>query len=519
MFVYEGKLARHRSLSGNQDPKRPVAMSELKALPPEQQKMWWAKICEETAVAAYLTACKELAALEIQKADMQASIKLQEAKIKTVDTFFESAKLANNKANVEEAKSQIVKACAGLLDVIKNQWIANKNYEKGLGSYQERKYSAARYRWVRNGGVVSIEDMPRTKLVAENTFEPIPENAIYFADLPKEAFLTPMGGGTLTAWIEWFDPKTSAVLEEIYKTGPSQIAWDNSSGRTKSLDPVVAAYIRNNIVKIASSQGMINCWYFSSDFFKKTLYNDKKQAESIIKMLKENKDGLNDTEAAIIEKEKSLNSLFSAITDPLSKAVAKEQGDLYIKAGKLAGAQSAAAMLTREAERQVNDAQKVTKRAGGAASRIGTEEAGSPEDKAARAGTQAAAAFAAAKRAASTARNGAAKEQNDKGRELIREINNTLAENRGATPPVNTEVAGTNADVIDKGIKDNAEKVIETGKELKDSLDKITDPTVDKSGTLTLIAENNEESEKIVGKKAGFPWWLLLVGAAAYSQK
>ena len=484
---------------------RPATVDQLNKLPALEQKTWWSTICAEPAVAAYLAVCKEIGDLSVKKAELEAQIKVQEIRKQAVDDFYAAAKLNNNKPAIDTAKSAVIKGCQGLLKVIQDNWVAKKMYEQGFKSYQELGYSAALYQYVKNGGAIGVVEVKRGSSQGDN----------FFADLPAGVFNHPLYGGGIVPFTDWFDDETTReVLKILYNDkGSGLSAGLKGGGYTRSLDPVVAGYIRQNIV--APAILLNNLWVFSSQYFLKKMTQEKADADFLIKMYKENAGGLNEVTKDIDSRKKKLPSLLSNITDALSKYIAMTQGELYIQAGELQGAQSAAVILATAAGEQAAGASVISKMAKESAGRIGTGR-GTEEEMANRAGTQMAAAFAGSKRSASTKRNGEAKKANDKGREILKFIETTSKSNAGATVPVDTQVANTNANNTDKQIKDNANEVIKVGDELKGSLDKITDPSIDKSGTETLIASNKKASEEILG--GGFPWLLLLAGAAALAQ-
>lgn len=510
MFLYESKQAPYRGLSGNQEAKRPMTIVELKKLPPDQQKMWWGKVCEEPAVAAYLSACKTLGLLLDQKGGVEGSIAIEQAKIDAITDYFAAAKQNANAAVLAEAQKAVIKGCQGLWKAITDNWVATGKVEQGFGvpADMSPKWRAARYKLVKNVALKEVIDQPRYKFERGINQGEIPENKVYFADLPKEVFISPLYGGSINYFAEWFaDPVTKEVLLQLY-SGNSELSM--GLGLTKSLDPAIAAYIRDNIATPAMK--LKGVWLFGSSQVAKELQGQKKAAEGVIKLYKEAPEqGLNWLESQISQVKASLPSLLAAITDPLSKAVALEQGKLYVEAGELSGVQDAAAKLAAAAAQQAADAQKVTRFAEEASRGIG-----SGDDRANRLGTQASASFAGSKRSASNKRNGAAISYNQKGRELIGSIERSLSETPAATPPIGIENAKSNADAIDQQIKGTAQLVIELGSKLKDATNKITDPAINKGGTDALIDKNQEEAKKIVGEESGgFPWWLLLIAAAA----
>lgn len=514
MFLYGGSQAPHKGLAGNREAGRPMTIAELKKLPPAQQKMWWDKVCAEPAVAAYLTACKQLGLLLDQKISVEASIAIETAKIDAIGEYYKAAQQNKNVAVVAQTQAAVIKGCQGMWKAITDNWVATGKVQQGFGvpADMKPKWDAARYKLVKNIALKQIIDQPRYKVVNGVNQGEIPENKVYFADLPSDVFVHPLFGGNVLYFAEWFgDPVTKEVLLQLYG-GNGGLSM--GVGLTKSLEPAVASYIRDNIATPAKK--LKGVWLFGSSKVATELQNQKKVAENLIKLQKEAPEqGLNAINAAITQAKASLPKLLGAVTDALSKAVALEQGNLYIKGGELEGLQAAAGKLADAAARQAADAQKVT--------RIAEEESrdiGKGEDKASRLGTQAAASFAGSKRSASNKRNGAASDLNKSGREILSDIERSLGENLGATPPVDVGAAKSNADALDGQIKGNAELVIELGGKLKEATGKITDPEISKDKTDELIDKNSEEAKKIVGdKKAGFPWWLLLIAAAAASKK
>lgn len=495
---YQRHSAAPRSLAGVYGD-RPLTYEELLKRSADAQKYWWGEVCKEPAVAAYLADCAALGKLNIQITDIEASIKIKQFEIDGITEYFKLAKQNKHAELTAFAKSKVINGAKGLSKKIDEVWNAKEMWKQGFGAASKYGWQAARYKWTRTGGAESVTEQQR-----------IPGNDAFFADLPTSVFQTTGAGGAgILYFAEWFgDPVVKDVILALYSENGALAV---GTGKTRSLWPDVAEYVRQNIRDPAIE--LANVWKYTSTQLAKDLTAQRKVAEGLKKIFEEN---LTPLKSEMSQLKQLAENKLNAITDPLSYAIAKKQGDLILAEADLQMTTENAEKFASYAAAQAAGAASVANDASRSGGLIKTSGRGTEGEMANRVGTLGASAFAAAKRGTANKRNSEADVERNKGRDALKIIEDAKKANPGIQIKIDLWKYGNKLSDVSKLIEGTAGSVIDSGKKIEDALKNITDSQIDKKDVEATVEKNNEDAAKLAPKKGGGGLWLLLLlGAAA----
>ena len=489
---------------------RPPSIEALRKLPKTQGAYWWAEVCKEQAVASFLQSAKDLGAKLGYLYELEAKIQILQAKKDLIQAWGAAFASGKQQAGLAEARAALDAGCAGLGKVIIDNWNALGMYAKiGLAGNEVgpgAPYAGALDGWTKKGGIVSVTAAPNPNVPTVRTAQVVILPSDLYAQTVSGAVAVPdfiafWGAGNAT---------TAAVLTALFKPGGTLnqgLLFGGSA--TRPLYPEVAKYVKEKILSQLLANGAF--YKFGSTLaFKEAQASLKADAQLIELYGKEIGQVKSEADALL-----SMGpTLLAQIKDPLSQAVAKEQGEIEVALAKQAGLEAAAQLLIDAAAKQGQTAEETAK----------LVKALSAKNSAAYdAGALAGAAFAAGSRAAGSKRNNAGRELTDESGRLLGQIDAWLKDNPGKVPPDLSERKSRQQSQASK-IAEIAAKIIEIGKNLQNSLKFLgagfnTDNADDQIDKNTEDAGGGGQTVPETPPPASSPLpLLLLLGAVALTQ-